>query len=82
MLQAGAIDGLAMGAPSNSFNRSIDPRFVLIDVHAFSQPEGLRFPVAKRNQALLEALNHFIRTAKASGDIARYIDKWDMQNAG
>ncbi len=82
LLLTGMIDGLAMGAPSNGFNRQHDPRYTLIDIHEFAQPERLRFPVAASNPSLLQALNAFIATASASGEIARYIDRWDMHNAG
>ena len=80
-LMAGEIDGLAMGAPSNGFHRQFNPQFTLIDVHEFSQPEGLRFPAAASSPLLLDSLNRFIREARAGNEIATYIEKWEMQNA-
>ena len=76
LLESGKIDGLAMGAPSNAYNRQMHPEFLLIDVHEFSQSEGLRFPMAASNPALLNAMNDFISKATASGQIATFLERW------
>lgn len=76
LLRSRQVDGLAMGAPSNTYNRLIHPGFALIDVHEFTQPEGLRFAVSAANTSFLDALNAFIGRATEDGRIAAQLARW------
>ena len=76
LLHERALDGLAMGAPSNRHNLVSHPGLVLVDEHEFSQSEGLRFPMSAANRALLDAVNEFIAEANARGEIGAYHDRW------
>ena len=76
LLASREIDGLAMGAPSNTYNEMHHTGFQLIDVHEFAQEEGLRFPLRAGNETLLSTLNEFINQAQANGEIQSYYERW------
>jgi ABC-type amino acid transport substrate-binding protein len=76
LLRSGTIDGLAMGTPSNSFNAHGEADFELIDVHKFSQDEGLRFPLAQGNAGLLTHLNAYIERGRTSGEFDSCFERW------
>jgi ABC-type amino acid transport substrate-binding protein len=76
LLDAKAVDGLAMGAPSNAYDRQFNPDYILVDVHEFTQAEGFRFPVAASNPLLLKAVNAFINTARENGQIDTMMHRW------
>ena len=76
LLLDGAIDGLAMGTPSNRFNAHGAAGFAVIDVHEFSQSEGLRFALLAARTELLNRLNHYLRSPVGSSLFEECLSRW------
>lgn len=81
LLRSGKVDALAMGAPTNRRNQDAHPRFEIIDRHAFSQDEGLRFALSACNPALVAAMNAFIAASRAGGALAEHVARWQLDRA-
>ncbi len=76
LLRSGEIDGLAMGTPSNRFNAHGESGYAVIDVHEFSQPEGLRFALLADRKELLYGLNQYLRSGAGLSCFEQCFTRW------